>query len=69
MMKSTRREFMGLAVAAALAQAKVFASDAGTLSFTPDLESFKQYRAPEWFRERQAGILGLLGTRSRPRNG
>jgi len=45
-MRSTRREFMGLAAAAALAPAKVLAGDAGTVSFTPDLESFKQYRAP-----------------------
>jgi len=68
-MKSTRREFMGLAVAAALAPAKVFASDAGTLSFTPDLESFKQYRAPEWFRNAKLGFWACWGPEAVPEMG
>jgi alpha-L-fucosidase len=68
-MKNTRREFMGLAVAAALAKAKVFASDAGTLSFTPDLESFKQYRAPDWFRDAKLGFWACWGPEAVPEMG
>jgi alpha-L-fucosidase len=40
-----------------------------TASFTPELESFRQYRYPDWFRDAKFGIWAHWGPQAVPRQG
>lgn len=40
-----------------------------TPSFTSDIESFRQYRYPEWFRDAKFGIWAHWGPQAVPRQG
>jgi alpha-L-fucosidase len=68
-MKNTRREFLTLAGAAALVGPKLLRTTASTPTFTPDLDSLRHYRAPEWFRDAKLGIWACWGPEAVPEMG
>ena len=68
-MKITRRGFISLAGAAAMVGPRVLATVPSAPSFTPDFESLKQYRAPEWFRDAKLGFWACWGPEAVPEMG
>src|ERR1039457_1265373 len=67
-MKHTGRSLFGLATGAAALRAALPAAvpkiQAG--KFTPDWDSLKQYRCPDWFRDAKLGIWSVWGSECVP---
>ncbi len=65
----TRRKFIALGGAAAIAGSKLLSQQETVPVFTDDLESLQQYRAPEWFRDAKLGIWACWGPEAVPEMG
>jgi alpha-L-fucosidase len=69
-LKIDRRTFLELAGAATVATAfKPLAAQSNGPKFTADMESFKQYRPPEWFRDAKLGMWACWGPEAVPEMG
>jgi len=68
-MALTRRNFIALSGAAAIASRELFAQPAPAPVFTDTLESLQPYRAPEWFRDAKLGIWACWGPEAVPEMG
>ena len=65
----SRRRFVAMAGAAALAATDLLSQSHDTAVFTPELESLKNYKAPEWFRDAKLGFWACWGPESVPEMG
>lgn len=61
--------FYALAVSSCKDETKPAADKIFEPSFAPDLESFRQYQYPEWFRDAKFGIWAHWGPQAVPRQG
>jgi alpha-L-fucosidase len=68
-MVTTRREFIALGSATAIAGHKLLSQQSTAPVFTDDLESLRQYRAPEWSRDAKLGIWACWGPEAVPEMG
>ena len=68
-MRLNRREFVGLAGAAAVSSAVPARAGASGVSFAPELDSLKAYRAPDWFRDAKLGFWACWGPEAVPEMG
>jgi alpha-L-fucosidase len=68
-MKFTRRQFVALTGAAGIAALTNADAVQGAPQFTPDLDSFQQYKTPDWFRDAKLGIWACWGPEAVPEMG
>lgn len=68
-MQLDRRQFVALAGAAAASPLLRAHADATVTVFAPELESLKNYRAPEWFRDAKLGMWACWGPEAVPEMG
>lgn len=68
-MNISRRGFIESAAATAMLGPGAFAKAASMASFSPDMDSLQQYRAPEWFRDAKLGFWACWGPESVPEQG
>jgi alpha-L-fucosidase len=68
-MRINRRQWMGMAAGAAGAKAFGAEWPIAKGPFTPEWESLKRYRCPEWFRDAKLGIWSVWGPECVPEQG
>ena len=64
-----RREFIALTGGAAVSALSPPLAGATNNRFAPELDSFKAYRAPEWFRDAKLGFWACWGPEAVPEMG
>jgi alpha-L-fucosidase len=68
-MRLNRRDFVGLAGATAASSLLPARASASDISFSPELDSLKAYRAPDWFRDAKLGFWACWGPEAVPEMG
>jgi len=68
-MHLNRREFVGMTGAAAASLLMPARAGASPVTFAPELDSLKAYRAPDWFRDAKLGFWACWGPEAVPEMG
>ena len=68
-MRLNRRKFVAMAGAAAVSCSVRARAGSSHITFAPELDSLKAYRAPDWFRDAKLGFWACWGPEAVPEMG